>query len=107
MKTPTEEKPTIYAVDGTVSDNWTVDNWPRPEAGYGSSFTTVSDLYGWWDIFRNKKEGELFVDWLIDKDLIQYESSVSGFVMNYRLYDVPENNNYWLDCIKAFTKESK
>ena len=106
MRTPTKEKPTIYAVDGTVTGDWTVDNWPRPEAGYGSSFATVSELREWWgESFAFGQEGELFTNWLINKNLIQYESSVSGYVMNYKLYDVPQTNNYWLDCVNTFSAE--
>ena len=103
----TDYKPTIYAVDGNVEGDWTIDNWPRPEAGYASSFTTINDLNEWWgEFFGSNKEAELFTNWLINKNLVQHESSVSGFVMNYRLYDVPQNNDYWLDCIESFTMEN-
>ena len=99
-------KPTIYPVDGNVTDDWTIDNWPRPEAGHGSSFTTLSDLHEWWgEYLWPNKEAELFTNWLINKNLVQYESSVSGFVMNYKLYDVPQTNNYWVDCIDTFSAE--
>lgn len=99
----TDYKPTIYAVDGNVEGDWTIDNWPRPEAGYLSSFTTINDLNDWWGEFlRSNKEAELFTNWLINKNLVQYESSVSGFVMNYKLY---ADGGYWLECVESFRHE--
>ena len=99
----TDYKPTIYAVDGNVEGDWTIDNWPRPEAGYASSFTTINDLNSYWrECFGSIKEAELFTNWLINKNLVQYESSVSGFVMNYKFY---ANDDYWLECAESFSHE--
>jgi hypothetical protein len=98
-----DDRPTIYPVDGTVTKDWTIDDWPRPEAGYGSSFTTINDLNEWWgEFFGSSKEAKLFSNWLINKSLVQYESSVSGFVMNYRLY---ADDSYSLKCAESFSHE--
>ena len=97
----TDYKPTIYPVDGNVTDDWTIDNWPRPEAGYKSSFTTLDDLHELWgESFGSNKEAKLFTNWLINKNLVQYESSVSGFVMNYKLY-----TDDWLEYAESFSHE--
>ena len=101
--------PTVYEVDGDVDlslyGDFPTDRNPfaRPNVGYGSSFTSRDDLTTWFiEWFEEREETELFVNHLINKNLIQYESSVSGFVINYRLYD---QSDFWLECIEAFTAE--
>ena len=101
--------PIIYDVDGDVDlslyDDWPEGSnpFPRPEAGYASSFTTINDLNEWWgEFFGSNKEAKLFTNWLINKNLVQYESSVSGFVMNYKLY---ADDGYWLECAESFSHE--
>ena len=101
-----DNRPTIYPVDGTVTKDWTIDDWPRPRVGYGSSFTTIDDLNSYWsECFGSNKEAELFTNWLINKNLVQYESSVSGYVMNYKLYTNATINDYWLKCAELFSHE--
>ena len=101
------EYPIIYDVDGDVDlslyDDWPEGNnpFPRPHVGYGADFTTKEDLISWFiEWFETKEESKLFVDYLIKEHLIQYESSVSGFVITYRLY---EQTDYWFKCIESFT----
>lgn len=99
--------PIIYDVDGEVDlslyDDWPGGNnpFPRPSVGYGATFATKEDLILWFvEWFETKEESKLFVDYLIKENLIQYESSVSGFVITYRLYD---QTDYWVECIESFT----
>ena len=99
--------PSIYDVDGDVDLSLYDDSpggsdpFPRPCVGYGASFATRDDLTAWFvEWFESKEETKLFVDYLISKNLIQYESSVFGFVITYKLY---EQSDFWLECIEAFS----
>ena len=90
-------------VPALATDEQIVDDWPRPDAGYASSFTTRNELNSYWrECFESIKEAELFTNWLINKNLVQYESSVSGFVMNYKFY---ADGDYWLKCAESFSHE--
>lgn len=106
----TRDYPTVYAVDGDVDlslyDDYPGGSnpFPRPEVGYGSSFTTRDDLvelFNEW--FETTAETGMFVSYLIDQGLIQYEQSISGFVVTYRLYD---ETDFWLQCMESFEDDS-
>ena len=104
--TSIRDYPTVYDVDGAVDlslyDDWPGGSnpFPRPDVGYGSSFTTEDDLTEWFnEWFGTIEETGLFINYLVDKGLVQYEQSVSGFVVTYRLYD---QSDFWLECIEAF-----
>ena len=92
-----------YEIDAGVDPaNWLDEldrsDWPRPNAGYGSSFTTWDDLVSYWDhgmhltaeeIERLGTSDEL-TDRVLrlaqDRGLIAYEPAANGFVCSHQFY---------------------
>ena len=92
-----------YEIDAGVDpadwlDELGSSDWPRPNAGYGSSFTTWDDLVSYWnhgiDLTGEEIERLGTSDELTDKvlrlaqdrGLITYEPAANGFVCSHQFY---------------------
>ncbi len=87
----------IYSVDGDVDPSeWSShedpdpDAWPRPNAGYGSSFTTWDDLVAYWFAAMGDAADDQLACQLCKefqkRELVKFEPEIQAFVCSYKLY---------------------